>query len=569
MYGPMIENLFSDGNPLFALSVLLVFGFVLGHLAERLKLPSLVGEILAGILIGPYGLALFTPEMFHSFAPITDFALCIFGLTMGTHLILRQLHNAGKRMVYILICQILLIPSLIFAVLFVGLAMPLPQCLLLAAIGLATSPSSIIHLVVHRRSRGVFTKTLVTSVALISIASLVLFSIAFEVTCSIIGQQESLPIIRLLLAPARDILGALLIGLGMALALLWFTRRNTSLTYHFSSLVITLLLIAGTCRALQLPGFLSSMVLGFIVSNYSSKKHILLKSFANIEPGIYVLFFVLAGTHIDFSMLQTAGVAGVAFVLARAIGKFVAPTLGAYLSHSSPSVKRWIGVALFPQANIAIGLVLIVENQPQFAPFSDFITAIVLGAVVVFETIGSILTDIAIRRSGEVNKTRARLLDFLHEEYILVGLQETDKWKALAELARFMHRVHGIREISRADLVKSIIEREKKMSTGIGEGLAVPHGMIEGGPKIRGVIGISRKGIDYEAIDGKPVFLIVLIATPEAHYDQHLQVLAGIAKIFGQDPEIKNRMIKARTAAEVHEILQTGHADAVNVYLHE
>ncbi len=228
---------------------------------------------------------------------------------------------------------------------------------------------------------------------------------------------------KLLLAPARDVLGALMIGLGMALALLWFTRRNTSLTYHFSSLIITLLLIAGTCRALQLPGFLSSMVLGFIVSNYSSKKHILLKSFANIEPGIYVLFFVLAGTHIDFSMVQAAGIAGAAFVLARAIG--------------------------------------------------------------------------------------------------------------------------------------------------IGEGLAVPHAMIEGGPKIRGVIGISHKGIDYEAIDGKPVYLIVLIATPEAHYDQHLHALAAIAKIFGQDPEIKNRIIKARTAAEVHEILQTGHADAVNVYLQE
>jgi len=563
----MIENLFNDGNVLFALSVLLLFGFVLGHLAERLKLPSLVGQILAGILVGPYGLDLFTVETFHSFGPITDFALCIFGLTMGTHLILRRLHNAGKRMIYILICQILLVPLLVFLALFYGLALPLPQCLLLGAIGLATSPSSIIHLVVHRRARGVFTKTLVTSVALISIASLVLFSIAFQVTQSIVSQQESLPVMQSLLAPAIDILEALLIGLGMALALLWFTRRNTSLTYHFSSLIIALLLIAGLCRALQLPGFLSSMVLGFVVSNYSTKKHILLKSFANIEPGIFVLFFVLAGTHIDFGMVRAAGIAGAAFILARAAGKFLAPTLGAYLSNASLSVKRWIGIALFPQAGIAIGLVLIVENEPLFSPFADYITAMVLGAVVVSETIGPILTDLAIRRSGEVNKSRTRLLDFLHEEYILVGLQETDKSKALAELARFMHRVHAIREISEEDLVKSIIEREKKMSTGIGEGLAVPHGMIEGGPKIRGVIGISHKGIEYEAIDGKPVRLIVLIATPEAHYDQHIQVLAGVAKIFGQDPEIMNDIFRAKTAADVHEILQQGHADAVNVYL--
>lgn len=565
----MIQSLFGDGNPLFALSVLLVFGFALGHLASKLKLPGLVGQILAGIIVGPYGLCLFTPEMFHSLGPMTDFALCIFGLTMGTHLILRQLHNAGKRILLILLCQIVLVPAIIFAALYCILAMPLPQCLLLSAIGLATSPGSVIHLVVRRRSKGVFTKTLITSVALVSVASLILFSIAMEVARSVVGQQESLQPMQLMAAPARDLLAALLIGGGTAAALLYFTRKNTSLTYHFSFLIIALLLIAGVSRSLGLPGFLSSMVLGFVVSNYSSKKHIILKSFANIEPGVYALFFVLAGSHLDFSMMKTAGLAGAVFVLARSAGKFLAPTLGAWLSNSSQSIKRWIGISLFPQAGIAVGLVLMVENQPEFAFFSDYLTAIVLGAVVTFEIIGPIFTDLAIKRSGETNKSQARLLDFLHEEYILVGLRESDKWKVLEELALFMHKVHRIREISPEELVKSVIEREKVMSTGIGEGLAVPHAIIEGGPMIRGVIGVSHRGIDFNAIDGKPVHLVVLIATPEGHYDQHLHALAAIAKIFGHDPEIKNLILKAKTAAEVHEILQTDRADAVNVYLQE
>ena len=86
---------------------------------------------------------------------------------------------------------------------------------------------------------------------------------------------------------------------------------------------------------------------------------------------------------------------------------------------------------------------------------------------------------------------------------------------------------------------------------------------------IRGVIGVSHRGIDFKAIDGKPVQLIVLIATPEGHYDQHLHALAAIAKIFGHDPEIKNSILKARTPAQVHEILQTDRADAVNVYRQE
>jgi len=148
-----------------------------------------------------------------------------------------------------------------------------------------------------------------------------------------------------------------------------------------------------------------------------------------------------------------------------------------------------------------------------------------------------------------------------------VGLQETDKWRVLAEMSAFMHRVHGVRKINLDDLIQSIVTREKQMSTGIGEGIAVPHARIEGGPEIRGVIGISRDGINFESADKNPVPLIVLIATPEAHYEQHLQILAAIAKIFGQNPELMQQILRAKNAAEVHEILQSGDVDAVNVYL--
>ena len=105
------------------------------------------------------------------------------------------------------------------------------------------------------------------------------------------------------------------------------------------------------------------------------------------------------------------------------------------------------------------------------------------------------------------------------------------------------------------------------MSTGIGEGIAVPHARIEGGPEIRGVIGISKEGIEFDAADKNPVHLIVLIATPEAHYEQNLRVLAAIAKIFGQNSELMEQILRAKNAAEVHEILQSSDVDAVNVYL--
>ncbi|OQX70927.1 MAG: hypothetical protein B6D62_03185 [Candidatus Cloacimonas sp. 4484_275] len=126
-----------------------------------------------------------------------------------------------------------------------------------------------------------------------------------------------------------------------------------------------------------------------------------------------------------------------------------------------------------------------------------------------------------------------------------------------------------MREISLEDLKKSIVEREKEISTGIGDNLAIPHAIIEGGPKIRGVIGISRKGINFESIDGQPVHIIVLIATPKKNYDLHLHVLANIAKIFGHNPEIKNRLVQAKSPEEVFEILQSEEVENLNPFFEE
>ncbi len=159
-----LETLLKEGNPLFVLGVLLVSGFALGALAQKLKLPGMVGNIAAGILVGPHGLGLFSGERIHDFDAVTDFALCIFGFTMGTHLVLRQLHNAGHRIVSILLYETILVPTLIFTALYYGVGLDLPQSLLLAAIGLTTSPSTIIHIILHRRSKGIFTKTLITAV---------------------------------------------------------------------------------------------------------------------------------------------------------------------------------------------------------------------------------------------------------------------------------------------------------------------------------------------------------------------------------------------------------------------
>lgn len=225
---------------------------------------------------------------------------------------------------------------------------------------------------------------------------------------------------------------------------------------------------------------------------------------------------------------------------------------------------------MFPIAGLAIGLVMLCANSTFLDAYSSQITAIVLTAVVVYELIGPIFTGQALKRSGETDKDRIRLLEFLQEEYILINMRSTDKWAAVDRLTEFLHRTHKCKEyISLEDFKESVHQREKEVTTGIGNNIAIPHAIIQGGPRIMGVIGIAPGGIDFDSIDGKPVNIIIMIATPQESYDLHLNVLAHVARIFGHHKLIKERLLEARSPAEVFEILQSEEVERLNPFFEE
>ena len=119
----------------------------------------------------------------------------------------------------------------------------------------------------------------------------------------------------------------------------------------------------------------------------------------------------------------------------------------------------------------------------------------------------------------------------------------------------FFIRSHKGSRKFKNDILLSVMERENDMSTGIGKGIAIPHGVVKSGPVIWGALGISREGVEFDSLDGKPVHLIILIVTPKKHKaDMHLSVLSEISKMLSND-EIKDKLFRCRTADQVCEIL--------------
>lgn len=561
--------LIQAANPLLVLSVILITGYIFNRLAKKLHIPTVTCQILGGVVLGPYVLNLFVEHAYTSFVPITNFALGFIGLTIGSHLDFRKLHNAGRRIAFITLSDAIITPIVVFFSLQLFTDLSLEAALLISAIAITTAPGSTLHIVREKRAKGIFTKTLLAVVALNNVITILVFYTVYYFIYYTSASSD-VGITATILKPLLLLVESIIIGSLVGYAVIYFTEKRKTRVSFLVMVIMAVIITVGTAETLHLSGILSSLILGMVISNFSKNKNTLFGAFKDIEIEVFTLFFVLAGTHLDFAAIKIAGSIGLVLILSRLLGKTAGSTLGAWLAGSIDTIKKLIGIALYPIAGVAIGLVLLIENNELLSSYSSEITAVVLTAVVVNELLGPIFTGKALKKSGEVDKNRLRLMDFIQEEYIKVDMDSTDKWNALDELTDFLYKTHKCYEISLEKLKYSLVEREKQVSTGIGNNLAIPHAIIEGGPKIRGVIGISKKGIKFDAIDDKPVNIIFLIATPKENYDrQHLQVLSNIAKIFGQHPHIKQQMLKANTPEEVFGILQTEEVEELNPFFED
>jgi len=148
-------------------------------------------------------------------------------------------------------------------------------------------------------------------------------------------------------------------------------------------------------------------------------------------------------------------------------------------------------------------------------------------------------------------------------------VEAEDKWDCIEKMCRFLVKTNHLRSIKFDDLFQSVTEREKSFSTGLGNRLAIPHARIPAKEYLMGVIGIAKKPIEFESIDGEKVDIVILIATPEGKEDLHLKVIATIAKIFAEDPTFHEKLVNAENPAEAYDLLQSKEVQEINYFLDE
>jgi len=386
------------------IACLLGLGLVAAYGARRLRLPAVTGYIAAGLVLGPAGLGLLEAEVVGGrLEHFVQIALMLIAFGIGEHLELRRLRPVLGRLVFLgggegCACFV----AVAGGVLALTALRPVPgvgfsAAFLLAAISIATAPASVLHVTRELKAAGPLTDLLLQGVAANNALAIACFGLVFALSQKSAGAGAGFAALA-----AGGFAGiALSLSLGLCTGLLLdfcahrFGDRGEMLTAG-----LALLLLCGeSARLLGLSPLLAGMAAGFVVVNRDRRDVRLFRAINAFEPPITVLFFILAGAHLDRRMLLAAGWLGIGYFVLRAIGKVAGIWLGGRLGGAPDVVGRYLGLAMLPQAGVAIGLVVLLQGE---APaLASVVTPVVLTGVFLAELIGPVFTRLAIIRAGE------------------------------------------------------------------------------------------------------------------------------------------------------------------------
>ncbi len=351
---------------LFTLGAMLLVGYATGILAGKVRLPEITGFILAGVLVGESVLGIVPLHMTASMKVITEVALGLIALTIGSEFSLVKLRRMGSQVVGITGVQLGL-TFLVVLPIMILVGMDLPFALIVSAIATASSPAVAVAVVQSLRAHGTFVDYLYGVVALLDAGAVILFGITFSIAAGLMGLTAAGagPLV-LFLAALGEVFFSLLTGILMGFALhLLVRRKKRTNEIMVITLGVTFLVTAGAI-IFHLSPLLINMTAGAVMINMTPRHHRVFRMLEPMTPPIYALFFVLAGSELQLSLLAQPQILliGGTYILFRALAKYGSVYLGGLLTGTEAPIRNNLGFCMLPQAGVALGLVLFVQASP-------------------------------------------------------------------------------------------------------------------------------------------------------------------------------------------------------------
>ena len=405
-----------DISALTLLGVVLLAGFFMGRLARRLKLPALIGYMLFGVCIGPSVMDLFDAVALAELSFLAEVGLGFVAFSIGTELSLRSLRRLGGGIVACILASSLL-AFVAVAVMVYFFSGDLPLALLLAAMAPATAPAGTVAVIQELRASGSLTKSIYAVVGFDDGVAVIIYGLTIAVVKVLLvgGDLTMLGGWHSLTTVGREIGGSLLLGSALGLLVSEMVRRLRQSSELLIVIVGTVLLATGLALHFHLSLIIVNMAIGFLLVN--TRRETLAQRvrgpLLELMPLVFILFFTLAGAHLDLAAMPALGGIGLVFILGRSLGKVAGAGLGAALGRMESKVFKYLGWALLSQAGVAIGLALLANNElllladryqmPRAETLGAAVLAIITTTSVFFEIVGPLLMKFVLIRSGEVH----------------------------------------------------------------------------------------------------------------------------------------------------------------------
>lgn len=418
---------------LLSLAVALFAGLMLSRVAKLLKLPAVTAYLVAGILIGPYclgqigvsGLGFNSMAQIKGMSIISDVALGFIAFSIGNEFRLSQIKSIGKPATIIGILQAV-ITTLVVDVALIGLHLLIPDkfslsaAILLGAIASATAPAATLMVVRQYKAKGPVTDTLLPVVAIDDAVGLVLFAISFGIAKALLN--GAIDIVSIIVEPLIEVILSIGLGAVMGFLITYFEkffhsrskRLSMSVAFVFLTVGITMIddiYIFGVHVAFS--SLLTCMMLGTVFCNFCDFSEELMDRLDRWTAPIFILFFVMSGAELELGVFADVLIVliGLVYIVFRCLGKYFGARLSSSMIHSDPNIRKYLGITLFPQAGVALGMAL---KAHTLGPIGMIVANITLFSVLIYELVGPLLTKIALTKAGEINpegKVSARTRD--------------------------------------------------------------------------------------------------------------------------------------------------------------
>lgn len=381
-------------------SILMAKGVSLFHA------PMVLGYIIAGAIIGQTIYLLKIDIKYDTFDLINSITLSLLGLGIGTELKLKDLKKLGSGIITIVIFEATITFLIVGIVVFL-VTKNISLGIIYGALASATAPAGTTDVINQYKASGNLTKTLYAVMGLDDIYALLIYSIAIPIAIILLGSHE-LTVAHALLVAGKELILAIAIGVASGFFIVWIIKKIHDNIIMLLFALGMLLVNCSIAIGLNISPILLNMCVGIVLVNSSSLlSRKLNTSLSSWSPPIYVIFFVLIGTKLDFHMIYANWVLIVIYILTRTVGKWSGAFLGCKVSHAPTLTTKYLGFTLLSQAGVAIGLTLATAHyliNAGFVEEAGQLVSIMVGTTFLIMLVGPASAKYGLKKAGEIKK---------------------------------------------------------------------------------------------------------------------------------------------------------------------